>query len=341
MNVKLSVIIPAFNAASTIRGCLASILDGSVDGIEVIVVDDGSSDGTATLCRGIGSPCIKVLQQQNRGVSCARNLGLEAACGEYVMFVDADDLLCPGWFGTVCPCLDGADEIVYFGSSYIREHYGLDQFVGSVVGIFPRIAMKPETMPIRWASSPFSRIYLRRFLKTEGLGFDSRIINGEDALFNLEAFLGARRTRFVCKSIYRYRIHGGSATHSFDVRFFDSNEAFLCKLQGLMEERSSYTDVEISRMVDFSFCRSIEIMALRVAWIRDRRERRRAVEDVLSSHVVGERFAGRARISDNPLHERVVYRLAERGHFGLAVNLLRLALCIKGRDGSKERWVNI
>lgn len=341
MTVKLSVIIPAFNAANTIRGCLASILDESADDVEIIVVDDGSSDGTAALCYGIIDCRIKVIQQQNQGVSSARNRGLEAACGKYIMFVDADDLLRPGWSKVVVPFLGGTDEIVYFSSSYARNNYELDQFVESVVGIHPSLGARSGSESIKWASSPFSKIFLRSFLRREKLGFDQDIINGEDALFNLEAFLRADKTRFVCETIYRYRIHGCSATHSFNERFNDSNEAFLLKLRALMKTYSPYSDAEISKIVDFNFCRSVEIMALRVAWIDDPYERRHAAHFALCNSFVAARLKSRTRISDNPTHERVVYRLVKYGHFWLAVKVVRFALLLKGRGASGERWVNI
>ncbi|MBL8517899.1 MAG: glycosyltransferase [Betaproteobacteria bacterium] len=96
-DVSVSVIIPAFNAATSIARCLASVLSQPLAGIEIIVVDDGSADGTAdavsAVARVHAGANIRVHRQSNQGVSVARNAGLRLARGRYVMFVDADDAL--------------------------------------------------------------------------------------------------------------------------------------------------------------------------------------------------------------------------------------------------------
>ena len=92
--MKLSVIIPVFNAEQTLAACVRSVISalGVID-TEVIIVDDGSSDGTLALAEKLAAefPAIRVLHQQNGGVSSARNHGLASARGEWVTFVDGDD----------------------------------------------------------------------------------------------------------------------------------------------------------------------------------------------------------------------------------------------------------
>ena len=341
MSPTLSVIVPAYNARPVIGGCLRSVLSGCGEGVEVVVVDDGSADGTAEACREFGDPRVRVLSQSNAGVSAARNLGLDAASGDLVMFVDADDELAPGWFSVVGPHLSAGEDVTVFMGGLERERYDVDELVWSIVGADPRRREKPGRMPMKWASSPFSRTYSRRFLKTGGMRFDTRLINGEDALFNLVAFLSTGRVRFVGKSIYRYRIHASSATHTFDSRFFASNEAYLACLAELLRDSGRYSESEVSALVDFSFCRSVEIMALRAAWAGNGAARRLAVAAVNADPLVRARMAAGADTGANPLHERAVYALARAGRLDVAVVLLRAALAAKGRKSEQERWVNI
>ncbi|MDH7445524.1 glycosyltransferase family 2 protein [Aquimarina sp. 2201CG14-23] len=87
----ISVIIPAYNAEDFISDTVHSILQQQYDNIEIIVVDDGSSDLTATICKSLP---VTLIRQQNKGVSAARNTGLEAANGDLIAFLDADDLWC-------------------------------------------------------------------------------------------------------------------------------------------------------------------------------------------------------------------------------------------------------
>jgi glycosyltransferase involved in cell wall biosynthesis len=93
----VSVVIPAFNASATIAETIHTVLNQSYKNIEIIVVNDGSSDNTADVVRGLMAthPCIHLLEQANQGVSAARNKGIRAAKGEFIAFIDADDLCHP------------------------------------------------------------------------------------------------------------------------------------------------------------------------------------------------------------------------------------------------------
>ena len=95
--MKLSVIVPIYQAEDTLPQCLDSILQQHVDDLEMILVDDGSSDNSLMLCQEYASQhsLIKVIHQNNGGASSARNTGLDNATGEYITFVDSDDLVAP------------------------------------------------------------------------------------------------------------------------------------------------------------------------------------------------------------------------------------------------------
>lgn len=91
----VTAVIPAYNAAAFVRDAVGSVLDQTHPHVEVVVVDDGSRDDTLAVARRLESTRVTVLAQPNRGASAARNAGLTAARGEYVQFLDADDLLHP------------------------------------------------------------------------------------------------------------------------------------------------------------------------------------------------------------------------------------------------------
>src|SRR5690348_3578656 len=90
-NGQVSVIIPARNAAQFICESIESVLEQTLQPCEILVIDDGSIDGTAAIVEKFGSP-IRLLKQKHQGVSAARNLGVREARGEYVAFLDADDV---------------------------------------------------------------------------------------------------------------------------------------------------------------------------------------------------------------------------------------------------------
>lgn len=93
-----SIIIPVYNAKNSLNECALSILQQAFEDCEIILVDDGSTDGSSALCDSLAEKCpkIRVLHQNNKGPGVARNAGLAAAKGEYVLFADSDDFLEPG-----------------------------------------------------------------------------------------------------------------------------------------------------------------------------------------------------------------------------------------------------
>jgi GT2 family glycosyltransferase len=105
---RLSVVIPAFNAARTIRAAVGSTLRQSVPVLEVIVVDDGSTDATAQVVAGIDDPRVRLVSRANGGPSAARNAGIAAARGKWVAFLDADDLWLPRYVETATAALGRA-----------------------------------------------------------------------------------------------------------------------------------------------------------------------------------------------------------------------------------------
>ena len=97
MNPLISVIVPVYNAERYLADCLESLIRQTHRELEILVIDDGSTDGSAALCERFAGQDgrIRLLRKENSGVSSARNLGLDEAQGEYVAFVDADDWILP------------------------------------------------------------------------------------------------------------------------------------------------------------------------------------------------------------------------------------------------------
>ena len=103
MQMAYSVIIPIFNAETTLRRCLDSLVDQSFDDYELLLINDGSTDGSDAICREYANvyPCIRYFAKENGGISSARNLGLEQAKGEYILFVDSDDYVAETYLETI------------------------------------------------------------------------------------------------------------------------------------------------------------------------------------------------------------------------------------------------
>ncbi len=114
----VSVVIPLYNKEPYIARALNSVLTQTFQDFEVIVVDDGSTDGGATIVRGFDDPRIRMIQQENQGVSAARNQGIEAARAEMVAFLDADDEWLPEFLETIMRLREKFPEAGLYGTAY-------------------------------------------------------------------------------------------------------------------------------------------------------------------------------------------------------------------------------
>jgi glycosyltransferase involved in cell wall biosynthesis len=120
MAPKVTVVIAAYNAERFIRKTLDSVFAQSLDGIEVVVVDDGSTDTTSDIIRSYLDPRLTVVRQRNSGVSAARNAGLAIARAPYIFFLDADDVLLPDALEKMAETLDRAPERVACYAHHMR-----------------------------------------------------------------------------------------------------------------------------------------------------------------------------------------------------------------------------
>jgi heptose III glucuronosyltransferase len=208
----LSVVVPAFNAAGHLGACLASVFAGGRDDIEVIVVDDGSTDASMAvlepLCRA--DPRVRVVQhpgRANRGVSASRNLGLHAATGRWVWFVDADDLLEPGAIARVVEAALQTDaDVVTFNA--VESGAGLpDRLLYNMPK--PATVMSGEQWVGHWSRHDECRQFIwlrvcrRAYLSERKLQFAEGLLH-EDIPWATEVDLGAARVIYLDRILYRW-----------------------------------------------------------------------------------------------------------------------------------------
>ena len=119
----LSVIVPVFNTAGTLERCVRSILSQQVDGLELILVDDGSTDASPALCDEFSGADarVRVIHRPNGGLSAARNSGIDAAKGTWIAFVDSDDELAPDTLSANLELATADVDLVEFP---VSVHYG-------------------------------------------------------------------------------------------------------------------------------------------------------------------------------------------------------------------------
>ncbi|KWX89396.1 hypothetical protein AMQ83_00860, partial [Paenibacillus riograndensis] len=129
----ISVVIPLYNVEKFIGKCLDSFRNQTYKDFEVLVVDDGSSDKSALIVSDYinsGDLNIKLIKQNNAGVSAARNKGIDEASGDYLCFVDADDLIAPEYLNIIAnEIMNKNCDIVFCGYKQVKEEFNIDSFV--------------------------------------------------------------------------------------------------------------------------------------------------------------------------------------------------------------------
>lgn len=226
-SVFISFILPIYNVKDYLRRCVDSITSQPFGEYEVLLVDDGSTDGSAELCDRIASEDsrIRALHKVNGGLASARNHGLRFAKGRYVFFVDSDDYLTDGAAERIIEALNGngGRDVDILKFDYVVKSASVETRVTSIAAAGFHSGGSKDTL-IRQAMSnehgfvlsAWSHIYRRRFLLDNDLRFVSeREIGSEDYPFNLSAYLLADSIRVVHDHNYVYDLRDGSLTGSY------------------------------------------------------------------------------------------------------------------------------
>lgn len=204
---KVSVIIPIYKVERFLTECLESVQKQTFSDFEVMMVDDGSPDGSAEICRRYAAQDarFRLLQQPNSGVTAARRAGVAQARGEYVMFVDGDDTLPPDAMDVLLRHMNDEVDIVM---GCAREFYEEKPIQRAVIEEYRRMLINVKLNLAMWA------ILFRRSLFTDYVFDMSRdIVTGEDWIANLRlAFNTEKPVMIIPDAVYHYRMHEGGIT---------------------------------------------------------------------------------------------------------------------------------
>ena len=212
MRSVISFIVPLFNAVGTLEPCVRSLMNQGLDNdaYEIILVNDGSTDQSEALCRILEKkhPAIRVVSQENKGPSEARNTGISAAKGDYLCFVDADDTLEPGGIASLLPYCHPEIDLVRFWCTLIHSGTPEDKtlangqilYQGDGLGYLRKFGL--ETFC--WCY-----LYRKSLVEENGLRFRPGIF-GEDFAFMFDVMMAHPSMISVARRIYRYNILPGS-----------------------------------------------------------------------------------------------------------------------------------
>lgn len=219
---EISIIIPVYNAAAHLIYCVESLINQTFTNCEFIFINDGSIDESLTILEDYQKKDQRIIliSQPNKGVSAARNLGIEKAQGMYLGFVDADDTIAPDFISQLYSISKQHDTDIVI-SQFITEFQGkfiLNNSVFEVDRVFQSKEIKEKIVPFfieqDLLNTVWNKLYTTDFIKKNKIIFPLGFTNGEDGLFNIAAFHSAKTVYFTNYCGYNYREVLTSATRN-------------------------------------------------------------------------------------------------------------------------------
>ncbi len=211
----ISVIIPAFNCEKSIKRTVDSIISSGLKDYEIVIVNDGSTDNTASVCNSLCSQYsfIKYSEQENSGVSTARNTGINIATGEYILFFDADDTAKENGFSECVDIIESEKpDILVFGMSFDYykngKIYRRDKMIPEQTGMINKTKIKAEFESLYNTNSltpVWNKIYKRALISNNNILFNTNYFLMEDFLFSMECLKVCENMYCLPKALYHYK----------------------------------------------------------------------------------------------------------------------------------------
>lgn len=246
----VSVIIPVYNAEAFLEECINSVLKQSYPAIELLLINDGSTDRSGEICDRFAEEDerIRVIHQSNAGPSAARNTGLRAVTGEYLQFVDADDTIHPEMIERFIASIGRHPLLISGYRTVLRKNgqifhstphrlplsgeFSKQEFLTHFIDLYPHLFIHYS----------WNKCYLTSFIKEAGLQFDPHLDWGEDLLFNLEVIERCSSIRLIEDDLYDYtHSNADSITSRYRVDYFDNTQRMQHMTRSFLRRNGSYS----------------------------------------------------------------------------------------------------
>ncbi len=242
----ISVIIPVYNVERYLSRCIGSVLHSTYADFELILVDDGSTDASPQICGEYAGrdSRVRLLRQENRGVSAARNRGLDACRGEWVVFVDGDDTISEDFLALAAQAGSQGPDLILFDFAEEKAAPAARRLPEAIrYGRQDMSALAQSTLTLRQLRkqgnvnflSSCARAMKKSVISRYGLRFSEDLFGGEDTLFNIEYLLRAESCTYIPRGVYHYNIHGDSFSRRFNPRLPDNHELLLRKVKRALD----------------------------------------------------------------------------------------------------------
>ena len=229
MSVKYSIIIPVYNKEEYLNECIDSVVNQNYEDYELILINDGSQDNSLSICNHYKNKYknIIVIDKDNSGVSETRNIGIQKASGDYILFLDGDDVISPVFFKTIDYYLNDCDLLLFRSCRKYKEiitSFSVDTNIESL-DLLSDYTMQDILQEIIYnrklikCNFNFNRVtdYIisRKLLLEKNILFEKRLRIGEDKIFNFDLFQNINKIKYIDMKLYYIRTNSGSVMASY------------------------------------------------------------------------------------------------------------------------------
>lgn len=231
---KVSIIIPIYNAEKYLYKCLKSVKEQTYTNIEVLMINDGSTDNSETICKEFLSDSrFSLINKENGGVSSARNLGIERCSGEYVLFVDSDDWCHNELLSQAVKNIKSYDMLCFcYYKAYKDKNIYEDLKVKDNANIKEEILINKLIGGYLW-----NKFFNANIIKEHKIKFNENITYCEDLIFIIQYIKYVKKVNYIDKALYYYRVRKNSVSNDF---FNNKNISILDAYEILINEYNKY-----------------------------------------------------------------------------------------------------
>lgn len=226
-NALVSVIIPVFNLEEYVERSVKSVLSQTYNNIQIIIVDDGSTDSTQCICEKLADDdrIIYIRHEGNKGQTVTRNDGLNAASGDWIMFLDGDDTLEPSTIDSFMKAVnDDKDiDIVFAGYKVISDDNSIERLANIVPGVYTKREFTNylfDEITSDVLTCIGSKIYRNDLVKTRKEWTSDRISTNYDMAFVIDALLACKKVAYIQEPVYDYIQRNNSITYSYREKMY-------------------------------------------------------------------------------------------------------------------------
>lgn len=258
---KVSIIVPVYNTGDLLKRCVKSIINQSLNDIEVILINDGSDYYTTNICNEISKTDkrIRVIHKKNEGVSVARNLGIKIAKGKYIGFVDSDDYINNDMYKIMYDiAIDKNCEVVMVDCKIHKDNTICEDTIVELnkSTLLSKTNFTPSLLK-NMAGSMWRCLYMREFLIEKNIVCPLGLKLSEDRVFNILAFGQAQNIYYLKNALYNQIVRGGSATQKYHQDIIEVyvkyKENIFLALEKAWNSEEEYVKCYNEQMFNFAF----------------------------------------------------------------------------------------